>query len=373
MVKILLDFLGFLNSCAPLLVSVGVLTLLCVRLSKSIKKRSAVYYIIFCIPFLMVAIPSICRWFGLDVMSFTGLPVLGQILRECYIHMSAFGHPLLIVIMYMGALDPKIPAVNKLMKVRKELSIISGFVVFTHSIIRITGNFPGALRFFTNHEGYMESTRVTSELGAGISSFSFVLGVIMLIIFIPLWVTSFDSAHRRMGNVKWKKLQKWSYVLYATLFIHAMGIQIGGMLNPRGGGGATATSPVAVEAAASGTQSRGDGQSGTGERQGGPERANAGQAAGERSGAGLPAAGNDRAGQAARPAEDGNPGGQGGQAVRSGGGRVQAKGFADFKVGSQTKQYINIISLILIYGSYLYLRVRKARKDAKKRTKPAKA
>lgn len=234
MVKLLIGLLEFLRSCAPLLTSLLVLTVLCVLLSKSIKKYATIYYVVLGIPFVLVALPSIFGLFGVEIMSFARVPFLGEIVRD-YIHMGTFGHPLLIIIMYMGALDARKTNVKKLLSIRKELSIISGFAVFAHSLIRVTHNLPGSLRFFTNNAEYMANTKVASELGAGISSFSFVLGVIMLLLFIPLWITSFGAVRKRMGQVKWKKLQRWSYVLYATLFIHAMGIQVGGMMNPRGG------------------------------------------------------------------------------------------------------------------------------------------
>lgn len=134
MVKLLIELLEFLRTCAPLLVSLSVLTLFCILLSKSIKKKAAVYYIIFSIPFLLVVILSIGEMLGFDVFNFIKIPILGVIIRD-YIHMGTFGHPLLIIIMYMGALDRKKPIVKKLFSIRKELSIISGFPILAHALI----------------------------------------------------------------------------------------------------------------------------------------------------------------------------------------------------------------------------------------------
>jgi DMSO/TMAO reductase YedYZ heme-binding membrane subunit len=331
MVKILIDLLEFLRSCAPLLTSLAVLTVLCILLSKSIKKHATVYYLVLAIPFALVALPFTCRLMGIETVSFTGIPILGELIRD-YIHMGTFGHPLLIIIMYMGALDPKIPGVKKLLSIRKELSIISGFPVLAHSLIRVTTSVPASFTFFANHSEYMANTKVASELGAGISSFSFLLGILMLLIFIPLWVTSFDWVHKRMSNVKWRKLQKWAYVLYATLFIHAMCIQIGGLLNPRGGG---APRPATVETTVAETRPETrpstTGHSGRGSR---PDTV-------------KPDTTNTQPPQMARPAT---------------GGRMPAKGFSDIKVSAPVRGYIHIISLILIFGSYLYLRLRKAKR-----------
>ena len=281
-----------------------------------------VYYIVLAIPLALVAIPIVVGLFGFQLSGFVTVPFLGLILRD-YIHMGTFGFPLLIIIMYMGALDSKIAWVKKLLAIRKELSIISGFPVLTHSLVRIINNLPDSFKFFTDNAGYMEKTKVVSELGAGISSFSFILGVAMLVLFIPLWVTSFDSVHKRMGTVKWKKLQKWAYVLYLTLFIHAMGIQIGGMLNPREG---TAPRPATEVTTV---------QNNSGEK--------------------APQVNTERG-------ERGNMQPQNATAAPARGGRMPSFGFTNINVSPQAKRYIHVASLILIFGSYLYLRLRRAKK-----------
>jgi hypothetical protein len=48
------------------------------------------------------------------------------------------------------------------------------------------------------------------------------------------------------------------------------------------------------------------------------------------------------------------------------GGHQQSQSFADINVSAQAKRYIHIASLLLIFGSYLYLRLRKAQQDAAK-------
>lgn len=321
MVKLLFELLEFLRSSAPLLTSLAVLTLLCVLLSKSIKRHAMAYYIALAIPFLLVALPSLAKLFGFEIMSFVRVPFLGEIVRD-YIHMGTFGHPILIIIMYMGALKVKNRGVKRLLNIRKELSIIVGFPVLAHSLIRVMNNLPGAITFFADRDEYLATKDVASELGAGVSSFSFILGVIMLVIFIPLWVTSFDWVRKHMTYKKWKSFQKLAYVLYATLFIHAMGIQIGGLLNPRGGHAAKPAVETVIQ-----------------------QQGNHG---------GMNERGGEQGGKKAVKAADSNR-------------RTPSKGFADYKISTQTKGYIHIISLILIYGSYLYLRLRKAKRSREKR------
>jgi DMSO/TMAO reductase YedYZ heme-binding membrane subunit len=346
MIKLFIDFIQFLYALAPLLASLAVLTLLAVLLSKSIKRYAAVYYIAFAIPFALVAIPFICRLLGMEMFNFSSIPFLGGILRD-YIHMGTLGFPLLVIIMYTGALNPKNPTVKKLLSIRKELSILSGFPILTHSLIRVTNNFPNALKFFTDNEDYMAGTKVTSALGAGITSFSFVLGILMLAIFIPLWITSFDAVRKRMGNIKWKKLQQWAYVLYAMLFIHAIGIQAGAMLNPR-----EREAPMpAVEMTAAKAEAP---EAGSADNQRLQQRTERGGGNHANRNAVRQSGGNSN-----QTAEAAKPQGRGG--------RPHSTGFDDIKVSPQAKQYIHIASLLLIFGSYLYFRLRKAKQESGKK------
>ncbi|MDR0698870.1 MAG: ferric reductase-like transmembrane domain-containing protein [Tannerella sp.] len=338
MIKLLIDFVQFLYTLAPLLTALGVLTWLSILLSKSIKRHATVYYIVFAIPFAMVAIPLIGRWCGIEMFNFNRIPFLGGVLRD-YVHAGTLGFPLLIIIMYMGALNPKNPHVKKLLSIRKELSILSGFPILTHSLIRVT-SVPRALNFFIDGEARETAVNV---LGAGISNFSFVLGVLMLALFILLWVTSFDFVRKRMESVRWKKLQRWSYVLYAMLFIHALCIQVGGMLNPRGG----ATSGRAVEVTATTAEAAAQNRNNHENQE---LQGRTGRGARDDRNTVQPSSGNVNQTEVARPAGRG--------------GRQPSKGFADINVGMQTRRYVHIAALFLIFGSYLYLRLRKAKRNA---------
>lgn len=342
MIKLLIDLFEFLGDCAPLLVSVSIFAILSILLSKSIKKHAATYYIVFAIPFILILVPFVCRLFGVEMFSFNKIPFLGAVMRD-YIHMGTFGHPLLIIIMYTGALNPKIQFVKKLYSIRKELSIISGFPVLTHSLIRITNTFPNSLKFFTNNAEYMVNSEVTSKLGAGISNFSFVIGILLFVIFVPLWITSFDSVHKKMGNVKWRKLQKWAYVLYAILFIHAMGIQIGGLMNPRGKSAPQQQAQASVKE--TDKQRTYDAQKEV-DKSATDRKPEKGRESAE---------GKDQARQAAQKESK-----EESKEVQ------QIKTFTDIKLSGNMKRYIHIASLVLIYGSYLYLKLRKANKKKKK-------
>ena len=346
MIKVFMDLLVFLRTAAPLLTSVIIFTLLFILLAKSIKKNPKVYYIVFSIPFFMHAIPTILSWFGVVFsFSFIRVPVIGEIIRD-YIHMGSLGHPLIIIIMYMGALDMKNPYVKRLMSIRKELSIISGFPILTHSLVRVVNNWPNSLKYFTNHAEYMDSPRVTSALGAGISSFSLFIGIIMLVLFLVLWITSFDSVHKRMGGAKWKRVQRWSYGLYAMMFIHAMGIQVGGMISRNAAANQRPRTELVAEAP----------QNHQAERQ----VVNPTDTTSESRGGGRRPSESGEARQGVSPSTPASAGTSVSAPARAG--RAPSKGIPDIVVSASTRSTISIGSLLLIYGSYLFLRIRKARR-----------
>ncbi len=386
MIKVVLDLVSLLRTTFPLLFSALFFALVFILLAKSIKKYYYVYYTLFAIPFLLVAVPFFLRLCGVETsFNFTRIPVLGEILRD-YIHMGSLGHPLLIVIMYMGALDTRKTYVKRLMSIRKEISIISGFPILTHSLIRSFNNFPRALKYFTNHNEFMENSNAPSALGVGISNTVLVLGIVMLVLFFVLWVTSFDAVHRRMGGVKWKKVQKWSYVLYALLFIHAMGIVVGGMMNPRGGHQAAAQATVEVTAQATAPAAPSDEAGARGERrnraqgehatevsQAGRSPEQNGEATGERRGrsnreaAASEQGGGERTPHAARAEQQEKAATTAQVQPQQQQGHTPTKGLTDIQISQEARQWISFWSLILIYGSYLILRVRKARKKAAKK------
>lgn len=107
--------------------------------------------------------------FGIDMVNIIYLPILGDIFIE-FTYATYFIHPMLVIIMYMGALNPKIPAVGKLMLIRKELSIIVGFAVIPHALKRILLVVPGAWNYFADHDTLVAEDRVVSALGQGITN-----------------------------------------------------------------------------------------------------------------------------------------------------------------------------------------------------------
>ncbi|MFI3332938.1 MAG: hypothetical protein SNI51_03260 [Rikenellaceae bacterium] len=333
MINAALDIIEFLKSNFAFLFSLALYTVLSVALARSIKKNYKVYYWIFGVISFCFIIPSVCRLIGVTLpFNFGSLPIIGLSSSELS-SAANFIHPLLVIIMYMGALSAKNRYVGRLMSIRKELSIIVGFPVLAHAVKRLFGSFPGGWQFFFDNETYMQSPRVSSALGSGVTSFAFVLGLVMTILFLVLWITSFDSVHRKLGTKRWKSVQRWSYGLYAMLFLHSLCLQVGGLISDGAREAQNASKPQTemVESAHA-------------------PQVHAPQAHGQSTHAATTPSGTTAQGQ---------------PQASHGHGRPRSFAFADLEISRSTKRWINIFALLAIYGSYLYLRVRKARRSGK--------
>ncbi|MFI3264499.1 MAG: hypothetical protein SNG38_04300 [Rikenellaceae bacterium] len=339
MINAALDLIDFLKSNFGFLFSLIVYTVLAITLAKSIKKHDKVYYWIFGVISFCFIIPSVARLIGVTLpFNLSSLPIIGLSASELS-SAANFIHPVLVIIMYMGALSAKNKYVGRLMSIRKELSIIVGFPVLAHAVKRVFGTFPGGWQYFFDNETYMQSPRVTSALGSGITSFAFVLGLVMTILFLVLWVTSFDSVHRKLGTKRWKSIQKWSYGLYAMLFIHAVFLQLGGLISDNARAQQQAAQKANIEVVAEGHGGQG-GQS---------QQAQQGGHGGQQ--------------QGGQQAQQGGHGQQGGQQAQQGGHGHGPRSFtfASIEMERSTKRIINIFIYLVVYGSYLYFRIRKAR------------
>ena len=315
MFKTTLDFLNFAFANFSFLFSLIFLTILSVTFSKSIKQHAKIYYWIVGAICLSFTIPVILKAFKIMMPSIMSVPVIGGIAGELS-NAATFLHPVLVIIMFMGAFSPKIPSVGKLMSIRKELSILVGFPFFAHISKRLFHTFPHSWDFFMNYEESIASPRVLSPIGNTIEHAVFVLGVVMTVLFLVLWITSFGSIHRKLGAKKWKSVQRWSYALYAMLYIHSVGMQVNSLMSYNA------------------------------------------QQAMIKNGVKTELVGKDAHGATDKKGEKASSGGHHGPKRFS---------FADIKINEGTKATMNIAIYSIIYGSYLYLRIRKAKKDRQRK------
>lgn len=322
MIQTALDFLGFLFRLSPFLVSLSVYTLLAILLTKNIRKHEKAYYWVFGILSAGYALPMLLRICGLDIpseWSITSLPLMDKIVGGELIQAKYFIHPMIFIIMFMGALSLKTPHVAGLMTIRKHLSIIVGFPVLAHGIKRVFYTFPNSWDFFFNQNDYMaeRGDRITSMLGTTISNIALFAGIFLFTIFIVLWVTSFNYFQKKLKRKTWKRIQWFAYPLYALLFVQSFGLHLSSLINHNA---YMKTEQAKIELAA------------------------------------------EQEAKAAEIAEK--------KALYESRGwtyRPEPFSFANYEIPEPVYRYFNMAVLILLYGSYVILRVRKAKRDKQKK------
>lgn len=121
---------------------------------------------------------------------------------------GSFATSLFIVVMFMGALDKKRPAVRALFRIRAELSIVASILTFGHNLIYGWSYFP---MLFTR-PGDMRPEYAAAS----------VVTIVLLMLMIPLFITSFAKVRRKMEGRSWKKLQRLAYLFYILIYVHVL-------------------------------------------------------------------------------------------------------------------------------------------------------
>ena len=103
---------------------------------------------------------------------------------------------------------------------RGEMAICASFITLAHNLA-FGGKYFGALFLGQGHISLM-------ELHAAIVS------CLMILLLIPLTITSFQTVRRKMQAKSWKKLQNWSYLFYLLLYLHIFFIYQGALIRGKG-------------------------------------------------------------------------------------------------------------------------------------------
>ena len=103
---------------------------------------------------------------------------------------------------------------------RGEMAICASLITLAHNLA-FGGKYFGALFLGQGHISLM-------ELHAAIVS------CLMILLLIPLTITSFQTVRRKMQAKTWKRLQNWSYLFYLLLYLHIFFIYQGALLRGKG-------------------------------------------------------------------------------------------------------------------------------------------
>lgn len=113
-----------------------------------------------------------------------------------------------MIVMFLGTIAKHNDFSKKLMAIRGEMSIMASLLVFSHNIIFGLRYFP---ILFTNPSSMPQRQLIAS-----------IITIFLLLMLIPLFVTSFKTIRRKMKAKSWKNLQKMAYPFFIGIYVHVM-------------------------------------------------------------------------------------------------------------------------------------------------------
>ncbi len=191
-----------------------ILTLICSLaffhfFGKALKKKPAVLYGI-CILLSLVSI-FYPREGGLPFLDFFFKKIMQR---------GVLAGSLFILVMLAPVLPKSFSGRKTIYLLRGEMAICASLITLAHNLA-FGGKYFGALFFGQGHISLM-------ELHAAIVS------CLMILLLIPLTITSFQTVRRKMQAKTWKKLQNWSYLFYLLLYLHIFFIYQGALIRGKG-------------------------------------------------------------------------------------------------------------------------------------------
>ena len=176
---------------------------------KAVKKKPAVLYGI-CILLSLVSI-FYPREGGLPFLDF----FFKKIMQRGILAGSLF-----ILVMLAPVLPRSFSGRKTIYLLRGEMAICASLITLAHNLA-FGGKYFGALFLGQGHISLM-------ELHAAIVS------CLMILLLIPLTITSFQTVRRKMQAKTWKRLQNWSYLFYLLLYLHIFFIYQGALIRGKG-------------------------------------------------------------------------------------------------------------------------------------------
>ena len=113
-----------------------------------------------------------------------------------------------IIVMYTGVLSEKLSIKKFLVSIRAELSIIASILCVGHVVVYGASYFQQLIEAAL----HMPAVRLWATIVA----------LLLVLLLIPLAITSFKAIRARMAPQAWKRLQKLAYLFFALIFVHIL-------------------------------------------------------------------------------------------------------------------------------------------------------
>lgn len=148
-----------------------------------------------------------------------GLPFLDFFFKK-NMQRGILAGSLFILVMLAPVLPKSFSGRKTIYLLRGEMAICASLITLAHNLA-FGGKYFGALFLGQGHISLM-------ELHAAIVS------CLMILLLIPLTITSFQAVRRKMQAKTWKRLQNWSYLFYLLLYLHIFFIYQGALIRGKG-------------------------------------------------------------------------------------------------------------------------------------------
>lgn len=112
---------------------------------------------------------------------------------------------LFVIVMYARVLPVKSRTFRCAMSLRGEIAILAAIFGLTHIVYY--GHFTG------KRMGAMQGISVTELV-------TLTVAALLILLLVPLTITSFKRIRKKINGKRWKKLQRWSYLFYGLLYLH---------------------------------------------------------------------------------------------------------------------------------------------------------
>ena len=102
---------------------------------------------------------------------------------------------------------------------RRDIGIWAGLLAVLHTVVGLTVHMRGRMWMY-----FLEKLH-PPRIQISVFGFANYLGGIATLLFLLLLLISNDLSLRRLGTLRWKSIQRWSYIAFALIVIHGFAYQ----------------------------------------------------------------------------------------------------------------------------------------------------
>ena len=187
------------------IISLCLIIIFVIVAGEMLRKRPLPFYVG---AILLTLISVFATWNKLGILQAVFKPLSG----------GAIVGAIFVIVMFAGAFPPGGFGARTFMPVRAQLSIIGCIAAIGHGlslgknyVLRIVGSIIG-------RSGEASYDFITTA--------SLIISAALLLVMLPLFVTSFKFIRKKMNGKTWKKVQRFAYLFYALMFIHILAFEI---------------------------------------------------------------------------------------------------------------------------------------------------